>query len=110
MKAGAAASDGERIAVGLVAAIPTIATAVGACVLVGAAGIVFLATGNATIQLASDPDCRGRVTALWSTAFIGSPIIGALSDAAGARYALLPGTVARLRAVVIGSRPAGQSR
>ncbi|MEU6650334.1 hypothetical protein ABZ904_12985 [Streptomyces sp. NPDC046900] len=55
------------------------------------------------------------MTALWSTAFIGStpigsPNIGALSDAAGARYALLPGTVARLCAVVIGSRPAGQSR
>jgi hypothetical protein len=30
----------------------------------GRRGIVFLTTGNATIQLASDPDYRGRVTAL----------------------------------------------
>jgi Transmembrane secretion effector len=35
-------------------------------VLTGAASIAFLTTGNSTIQLTSEPDYRGRVTALWS--------------------------------------------
>jgi hypothetical protein len=59
-------------------------------VLTGSASIVFPTTGNSTIQLASEPDYRGRVTALWSMALvgttpIGSPVIGALSDLAGPR-------------------------
>ena len=95
------------IAVGLVAAAPTMATAVAACVLVGAASVTFLITGNATVQLASEPRYRGRVTALWSTALVGStpigaPIVGALSDVAGPRYALALGAAACLAAVAIG--------
>jgi len=102
------AALGFGIAAGLLAVAPTIATAVAACVLVGAASIIFLTTGNSTIQLASEPAYRGRVTALWSTALvgstpIGSPIIGALSDTAGARYALLLGAAACMCAVAIGS-------
>jgi hypothetical protein len=38
------------------------------CALAGAASVFFLTAGNATIQLASDPAYRGRVTALWSMA------------------------------------------
>ena len=101
------AALGYAIAVGLLAAAPTMATAVAACVLVGAASVTFLTTGNATIQLASEPRYRGRVTALWSMAFVGStpigaPIVGALSDIAGARYALALGAAACLAAVVVG--------
>ncbi|WP_165959954.1 MFS transporter [Nonomuraea longispora] len=100
------------IAVGLVAAAPTLPFAVAACVLVGAASILFLTTGNATVQLESDPAFRGRVTALWSMALvgstpIGSPIIGALSDMASPRYALALGAVACLAAALIGRRPGG---
>jgi MFS family permease len=99
------------IAVGLVAVAPTLPTAVAACVLTGAATITFLTTGNSTIQLASEPDHRGRVTALWSMALvgstaIGSPVIGAISDAAGPRYALALGAAACLAAMVIGRWPA----
>jgi MFS family permease len=95
------------IAVGLVAAAPTMATAVAACALVGAASVTFLVTGNATVQLASEPRYRGRITALWSTALVGStpigaPVVGALSDVAGPRYALALGSAACLAAVVIG--------
>jgi MFS family permease len=97
------------IAVGLTAAAPTMATAVAACALVGAASVTFLTTGNATIQLASEPRYRGRVTALWSTALVGStpigaPVVGALSDVAGPRYALALGAAACLGAEAIGSR------
>jgi MFS family permease len=109
------AALGYALAVGLVAVAPTLATAIAACVLVGVASVIFLTTGNATIQLASDPEYRGRVTALWSMALvgttpIGSPIIGALSDIASPRYALGLGAVACLAAVIIGGWPGGGLR
>jgi MFS family permease len=99
------------IAMGLLAAAPTLTTAIAACVLVGAASVVFLTTGNATIQLESDPAYRGRLIALWSMALVGStpvgsPIIGAISDVAGPRYAVALGAVACLAAVVVGHRTA----
>ena len=109
------AAFGYAIAVGLVAVAPTLGTAIAACVLVGVASIMFLTTGNATIQLASDPEYRGRVTALWSMALvgttpIGSPVIGALSDVAGPRYALGLGAAACLAAAVLGGWPGGAPR
>jgi len=109
------AALGYAIAVGLVAVAPTLATAIAACVLVGVASVIFLTTGNATIQLASDPEYRGRVTALWSMALvgstpIGSPVIGALSDIAGPRSALALGAAACLGAVIIGGWPGGGLR
>ncbi len=101
------------IAVGLVAAAPGMWTAIAAFVLAGAASVTFLTTGNATIQLASEPQYRGRVTASWSMAFngstpIGAPIIGALSDTAGPRYALGLGAAACLAAVAVGRVPSRQ--
>jgi MFS family permease len=109
------AAFGYAIAVGLVAVAPTLATAIAACVLVGVASVIFLTTGNATIQLASDPEYRGRVTALWSTALvgstaIGSPVIGGLSDLAGPRYALALGAAACLAAAIVGGWPGGGLR
>ena len=109
------AALGYAIAVGLVAAAPTLPTAIAACVLAGVASVLFLTTGNATVQLASDPEYRGRVTALWSMAPvgstpIGSPVIGALSDTAGPRYALGLGAAACLAAAIIGGWPGGGLR
>jgi predicted MFS family arabinose efflux permease len=103
------------VTMGLLAAAPTLATGVAAGVLVGAATLGFLTTGNSTIQLASEPDYRGRVAALWSTALVGStpagsPIIGAVCDAAGPRYALALGSAACLGAVLIGRWPRPQER
>ncbi len=104
------AALGYAIAVGLVAVAPTFPTAVAACGLAGVATVIFLTTGNSTIQLASEPGYRGRVTALWSMALvgttpIGSPIIGALSDVAGPRYALALGAAAACSAQVPGLVP-----
>jgi MFS family permease len=109
------ASLGYAIAVGLVAVAPTLATAIAACVLAGVASVIFLTTGNATVQLASDPEYRGRITALWSMALagstpIGSPVIGALSDVASPRYALGLGALACLAAVIVGGWPGGHLR
>jgi MFS family permease len=84
-------------------------------VLTGAATVTFLTRGNSTIQLASEPRYRGRVTASWSMALvgstpIGSPVIGGISDTAGPRYALALGAAACLAAVVIGRWPGGGHR
>jgi MFS family permease len=111
----AVASIFYALAVGFVAIAPTLAVAIIACVLAGAASIAFLTTGNSTIQLASEPDYRGRVTALWSMALvgstpIGSPVIGALSDLTGPRYALGAGAVACLAAAAVGYWPATRLR
>ena len=93
------------------AAAPTFPAAVAACVLAGVATLLFLTTGNSTIQLAAEPDYRGRITALWSMALVGStaigaPIIGAVSDVAGPRQGLALGAAACLAAVIVGCWPA----
>ena len=55
----------------------SVAAAVPLLLVVGFASIIFLTTGNSTIQLLAEPSYRGRITALWSTAFVGSTPIGA---------------------------------
>jgi len=72
------AAGGFGTAMALLTASPTLAAAIAAAGLVGAASIGFLTTGNATIQLAAPPQMRGRVTALWTTAFVGSTPVGAV--------------------------------
>jgi MFS family permease len=74
---------------------------------VGATSVTFLTTGNSTAQLAAAPEFRGRVTALWSTALVGStpigaPIVGVLADRAGPRWSLALGALACAAAVLVG--------
>jgi MFS family permease len=66
---------------------------------VGGVSIATLSQGSSTVQLASDPQMRGRVMALWSVAFLGStpiggPIIGAISEDWGGRGGLAVGALA----------------
>lgn len=80
---------------------PTLSVAALFMALAGAASIAFSSTGNTTIQLASRPDMRGRVMALWAVAFlgttpIGGPIIGWIGEHTNPRGALLTGGVAAL--------------
>jgi MFS family permease len=75
--------------------------------LVGASSVTFLTRGNSTAQLAAAPEFRGRVTALWSTAFVGSthigaPVVGTIADQAGPRWSLVLGAIACFLAVLIG--------
>jgi MFS family permease len=98
---------GYAVAMALLAVAPTLSTAVGAAVLVGVATILFLTTGNSTVQLSSDPHYRGRVMALWSVALmgttpIGSPIVGAVSQALDPRFAIGLGAFACVCAATIG--------
>jgi MFS family permease len=82
--------------------------------LVGFTSIIFLTTGNSTIQIAAAPDYRGRVTALWSTAFLGSTPIGAtIIGAIGAtnpRLALIVGAAACGTAAITGTAILTRSR
>jgi len=80
--------------------------AVAVLTVVGFASITFLTTGNSTVQLAARPDMRGRMTALWSTAFVGSTpigatIIGAIGDTSP-RLALIVGAAACGAAAIAG--------
>jgi MFS family permease len=81
-------------------------------VAVGVLSIMFIALGNTTLQLTSEPNMRGRVMSLWSIAFqgttpIGGPLIGALIDHSNPRIGLVVGGVAALFAAIVGSFAAG---
>ena len=88
-----------------VAAAPSEALALAALVVMGVCSISFIATANATLQLRADPSMRGRVMALYATAFLGStpigaPLVGWISDTTNPRVALLVGGVATLAASI----------
>ena len=95
------------VAVTTSALMPNIALELLALVLVGAASIGFLATGNSTLQLVARPEMRGRVMALWTVAFLGStpvggPIAGFVAAQAGPRWALALGAGAAFLAALVG--------
>jgi MFS family permease len=87
----------------IAASAPTLPLAMAAFVLVGFFSITFTALGNVTVQLASAPEMRGRVMALWTMAFLGStpiggPIIGWIGEHAGPRWGLAVGGMAAVLA------------
>jgi MFS family permease len=91
--------------IAVVALAPTLVIAVIEIVVMGAASIAFIAVANATVQLGAEPSMRGRVMALYATAFlgstpIGSPLVGAVSDWTNPRVALLMGGVITVLASV----------
>jgi MFS family permease len=92
----------------LAAFMPTLALAVAGVVLLGFCSIYFASTGNTTLQLASDPQMRGRIMALWSMAVLGSttiggPIVGIIGQQFGARWGLAIGGLAALVAAAYGT-------
>ncbi|MEW1636833.1 MFS transporter [Streptomyces sp. NPDC093801] len=102
---GAAAGFAATLAAA--AAVPTVPAEVTVLAFVGVASTVFLALGNTTLQLISDPAFRGRVMALWSVTFLGStpvggPVVGVVSQHLGPRAGLALGAGACLTAAVLG--------
>jgi MFS family permease len=88
---------------------PSLPLAVATMVPFAVASIWFIATANATLQLAAAPEFRGRVMALYAVAFLGStpiggPIVGVVGEHLGARAALALGGVATLGAALWGLR------
>jgi MFS family permease len=74
---------------------------------VGWTSVTFLATGNSTLQLQTEPSMRGRVMSLWAVAFMGStpvggPVVGWIVAEANARVGLAVGGIAALLAAGIG--------
>jgi MFS family permease len=93
----------------LTALAPTLPLALLALVAVGFCSIGFTSLGNATLQLTSSAEMRGRVMALWTVAFLGStpiggPVIGAIGEHVGPRWALALGGVAAVLAAGLGAR------
>jgi MFS family permease len=71
----------------------------------GAASIAYISTANATLQLSSREEMRGRVMSLFAIGFLGStpigaPMIGAIASATSPRIALLVGATATLAAAI----------
>jgi MFS family permease len=111
-RAGTGVARMARVALGYAAALallaiaPNLGVALGAAVLVGVATLLFLSTGNATVQLSSDPQYRGRVMALWSLALVGStpigaPLVGVVAAALNPRAAIGLGALACLVAAAL---------
>jgi len=98
---GLAAAMGGSILLAAVA--PTLATETVALFVVGVCSFAFVATANATLQLTSRPDMRGRVMALYAIAFlgttpIGAPVVGWVCAAFGPRAGFVVGGVTTLLA------------
>jgi MFS family permease len=94
----AISAAGWGVSITAAALAPNIVTEYIALVFVGYGSISFNSLGRTALQLASAPDMRGRVMALWMTAWggstpIGGPIVGWIGAAAGARFSLLAGGI-----------------
>jgi MFS family permease len=92
----------------LMAAVAIAPTVLVACILIvpmGAASLAFVSTANATLQLNSKEEMRGRVMSLYAMGFLGTTPIGAIvialvAAASSARVAIGVGAAANLVAFV----------
>ena len=85
----------------LVAFAPNLTLAEIALIPTGAFSIAFISTGNATLQMNSTQQMRGRVMSLYGTAFLGStpigaPLIGAIVGWSNPRIGIFIGAVLTL--------------
>lgn len=95
------------ISILLASIMPNLVTVIISLVIVGVLSVLFIALGNTTLQLTSEPNMRGRVMALWMIAFagttpIGGPIIGFISDHTNPRIGLAAGGISAVIAGGIG--------
>ena len=99
----------------LVAVMPTITAVYIVMPFLGAASVGMISLSNATLQLNSDPQLRGRVMSLFSVALIGStpiggPIVGWIGEHIDPRVSLLVGGFAALAAAAYGRAALTRSR
>ncbi|HUQ62455.1 MAG TPA: MFS transporter [Acidimicrobiales bacterium] len=101
---------GSAIAFGLACILsslaPTVAWEAAALAVVGVTSMLFLATANSTLQLASRPAMRGRVMALYGLVLLGStpvgaPLMGWIAEQWGARATLAVGGAMSLAAALV---------
>lgn len=101
----AAASFG--VALLAVSFSPNLLLAIMAMFLVGFFSIAYTSQGNATLQLNSSPEMRGRVMSFWTaaltgTTLIGGPIVGWIAERTNARFGLAAGAISALIAAGYG--------
>ncbi|HXT93244.1 MAG TPA: MFS transporter, partial [Trebonia sp.] len=95
---------------------PDLATFLVLLVAMGFVNLVCQAMANASVQLAVDPEIRGRVMGLYMLVFIGgtpigAPIVGAVTSHYGARTGmLLCGVIPALAAAVVAVAVARRTR
>jgi len=92
----------------VLSASPSLLAAFPVAWVMGLASVFFMTTSTTMIQLRADPSMRGRVLALQAMVFLGStpiggPIVGAVSEAFGARAGLALGAVSCLAAAAYGA-------
>jgi len=86
-----------------------------ALVAVGWGSVSFISIGNSTLQLAAEPQMRGRVLALWQVAFqgttpIGGPLVGWVISETDPRGGLVVGAASCLLAALGGGALAARMR
>ncbi|HEU5003644.1 MAG TPA: MFS transporter [Actinomycetota bacterium] len=91
----------------LLTPVPDVALAAVLTAAVGAASVAYMTATTAIAQVRTDPAMMGRVLAIQTvllvgTTPIGGPILGAISDAGGARIPILIGGVGALAAAAFG--------
>ena len=101
------ASVGFGLTILVTAFAPVFALACAALLFAGWASVSFIAIGNSTIQLSSEPHMRGRAIALWQVAFqgttpVGGPLIGWIIAMSDPRAGLAVGGVSCLVAALGG--------
>jgi MFS family permease len=90
------AAIGWGIAITAAALAPSLPIEFAVLTFVGYGSVTFNSYAKTALQLASAPEMRGRVMALWGLAWLGStpiggPIIGWIGEEFGARWTLLAG-------------------
>jgi MFS family permease len=100
------ASAGFGLACTAAALAPTYWTFAVVLVFVGLASLTFMTTANALVQTTTKPAMRGRVMALYMAIFaggtpIGAPVVGAVADAWGPRWAIVVGAASGFVALAI---------
>lgn len=101
------AALGFGLASALMAIAPTYWTYALAAIPVGFCSLTMLASANAYVQTSTAPEMRGRVMSLYlmvlmGTTPIGSPVVGWVGEAFGARWSIGIGAIATIMIAVLG--------
>ena len=99
----------------MAASAPTLAICIAILVFVGGAQICYLITSSSLVQLVSEPEMRGRVTAVFSFAVVGTtpiggPLIGWVSEQFGPRWAYAMGGIVTILSAIVFSILYARSR
>ena len=89
------------------ALMPTYWTFAASTILIGFGAVTILTTANGYVQTTTEPELRGRVMALYMAILVGgtpvgAPIVGAVANSMGPRWALGVAAIAAAVAALIG--------